>query len=59
MAGAFGLSSTRAAEAERSAGGWIIAPDGELLAMTSWDHPFASATLDLPQAQAAKKYRMG
>ena len=47
-AGAFALSSGRAAAGEPSDGrGWVIAPDGEILVMTSVERPFASATLEL------------
>lgn len=35
-------------------GGWIISPEAEVLAQTSSDQPFATATIDLSQADAAK-----
>jgi N-carbamoylputrescine amidase len=48
IAGAFQLASaaTEASEGEMD-GGWIIDPDGELLAATDFNHPFKSAQLEL------------
>lgn len=34
--------------------GWIVSPDGELLAITSREQPIASADLDLTAAERAK-----
>lgn len=42
------ISSTRGIRADASGGaGWIIAPDGQVLAMTSADEPVVSADVDL------------
>lgn len=57
-AGAFGISSNRW-HADGSCGGvgWIIDPEGEVLARTSEDHPFATAELDLAaSAEAQGRY---
>lgn len=58
LAGAFALSSNHAgvsAGGFRFAGaGWIISPDGELLAVTSEETPYQTRDIDLAQARAAK-----
>ncbi|HEY3786943.1 MAG TPA: nitrilase-related carbon-nitrogen hydrolase [Steroidobacteraceae bacterium] len=51
-AGAFGLSSTRAGASADSGGeGWIIDPQGQLLARTTESKPFVTAELDLGQVR--------
>lgn len=46
--GAYCISSSRGGHGHAAGGaGWIIAPDGQTLATTSADTPFASADLDL------------
>lgn len=53
VAGAYALSSNHGDE--RFGGqGWIVDPEGEVLAITSRDEPFATATIDLDVAEAAK-----
>jgi len=58
-AGAFCLSSNHVSspgsELELGGQGWIIGPDGEVLALTSPDRPFVTLELYLEQAQAAKQ----
>jgi len=51
--GAFSLSSNRSGGGF-GGGGWIFAPDGELLATTTHEAPFAICTIDLALADAAK-----
>lgn len=47
-AGAYGLSSNRIDDSGDFGGqGWIIAPDGEVLAVTRREQPFASAQIDV------------
>ena len=47
----FCMSSNRIDVADRFGGcGWIIAPDGEVLAMTSEAHPIASAAIEIELA---------
>jgi N-carbamoylputrescine amidase len=54
--GAFCLSSNRVAPSGTYGGvGWIISPDGELLARTSSDAPFATVEIDLDLAAAARR----
>jgi N-carbamoylputrescine amidase len=58
MAGAFCLSSNRqgAAEGLRFGGaGWIIDPEGNVLATTTDQEPFVTLEIDLAEARAAKK----
>ena len=53
VAGAYALSSNHGDE--RFGGqGWIVDPEGEVLAITSREAPFATATIDLDVAEAAK-----
>jgi N-carbamoylputrescine amidase len=58
VSGAFCLSSNRSG---RSTGGghfagegWIVDPEGEVLALTSDAEPFVTREIDLPRARAAK-----
>ena len=56
--GAFLLSSNQAGEADgvtMAGGGWIISPDGEVLAVTDESSPFATLDVDLDVARAAKQ----
>ena len=55
-AGAYCLSSNRV-EPDGSCGGvgWIIDPDGALLATTNADMPFATVEIDLAKARAASR----
>jgi N-carbamoylputrescine amidase len=59
LAGAFSLSSNRVSlpgSPEDYGGiGWIIDPDGNVLATTSRQHPFITVNLDLQQGEHAKK----
>jgi N-carbamoylputrescine amidase len=54
--GAFSVSSNRV-DATGSCGGagWIIDPDGELLAVTSTAEPFVTRDIDLTRAAKAKE----
>ena len=53
--GAFSLSSNRVDATGAGGGvGWIISPEGEVLARTSPDRPFATMDLDLAAAFAAR-----
>ena len=58
MAGAFGLSSNHSGVDERGMEwggyGWIVDPNGEVLATTSVDEPFATVDIDLLDAVRAK-----
>ena len=57
MAGAFCLSSNRYGEGrgfQWGGTGWIVNPDGEVLATTSEDEPFVTKEIDLTQAEKAK-----
>ncbi|OFW66527.1 MAG: hypothetical protein A2Z12_01890 [Actinobacteria bacterium RBG_16_68_21] len=58
MAGAFSLSSNRSgrdAAGTRWGGlGWVVDPDGDVLATTSEDSPFVTVEVDLADAAAAK-----
>ena len=54
-AGAFGLSSNRFHESGAYGGqGWVVGPDGEVLALTSANEPFVSVRIDLEAAKKAK-----
>jgi N-carbamoylputrescine amidase len=54
-AGAYCLSSNRVTGDGAMGGmGWIIGPDGEVLALTSRDAPFATVDIELDAAVAAK-----
>jgi N-carbamoylputrescine amidase len=53
--GAFSLSSNRVDTAGACGGvGWIISPDGEILATTSRDEPFVTIDIDLNAPVAAR-----
>ncbi len=55
LAGAYGLSSNRIDEAGAFGGqGWIIGPDGDVLALTSREQPYVSLDLDMTLADQAK-----
>jgi N-carbamoylputrescine amidase len=57
-AGAYSLSSNRVSRdglpQTMGGGGWIIDPDGEVLAHTTKENPFATAAIDLERAELAK-----
>jgi N-carbamoylputrescine amidase len=54
-AGAFSLSSNRVDPTGACGGvGWIISPDGEVLATTSSDAPFATVDIDLTVSTSAR-----
>ena len=55
--GAFGLSSNRSGHSggiDWGGGGWILGPDGDVLAVTSDETPFATIEIDLGAADDAK-----
>ena len=53
--GAFSVSSNRVDETGQYGGvGWIIGPDGDVLATTSRERPFVTMEIDLGAADAAK-----
>ena len=53
--GAYGLSSNRVDPAGTYGGvGWIIAPDGQVLATTTQEAPFATVDIDLSAPAAAR-----
>jgi N-carbamoylputrescine amidase len=57
-AGAFCLSANRQGVTEGvlfGGGGWIIDPDGNVLATTTEQQPFVTFEIDLAEAQAAKR----
>lgn len=53
VSGAWSLSSN-SAEPEHGGVGWAIDPEGEVVATTSGQHPYATVDLDLTDADAAK-----
>ena len=54
--GVFCVSSTRIGNGDRLGGtGWILAPDGQTLAVTSRDEPFVSAEVDLAAVKPARR----
>ncbi len=58
MAGAYCLSSNRSGPGvgfDWGGHGWVIDPDGKVLAVTTADAPFATVEIDLSLADAAKK----
>jgi len=58
VSGAFSLSSNWTADAgggDFGGGGWIIDPDGHVLAETSLQLPFQTTTIDLSGAETAKR----
>ncbi|MBI5068200.1 MAG: carbon-nitrogen hydrolase family protein [Deltaproteobacteria bacterium] len=52
-AGAYSLSSNRSS-ATHGGMGWVVDPDGAVLAVTGPDAPFATVDVDLSMAEAAK-----
>lgn len=54
--GAYSLSSNRADHAAGTYGGagWVISPDGALLARTTAEHPFCTVDVDLDAAATAR-----
>ncbi len=58
VAGAYCLSSNQyrpdGVMPEMAGGGWVIDPDGNLLALTSEDEPFITLDIDLLSAESAK-----
>jgi N-carbamoylputrescine amidase len=59
LAGAFSLSSngvsTGTASPALGGTGWVIDPEGEILAVTSREQPYVTVEIDLQQAEFAKK----
>jgi N-carbamoylputrescine amidase len=59
VSGAYSLSSNHCGEGENGiafgGSGWIIAPDGEVLATTSDTEPFVTVEIDLDRAAEAKQ----
>lgn len=56
LAGAFELSSNRVDDRGAYGGqGWVIGPDGKVLALTGEQEPFMTVDLDLARAEHAKK----
>lgn len=58
VSGAYGLSSNWSAGpfgGDFGGAGWIVHPDGEVLACTSADVPFVTVEIDLTQADRAKQ----
>ena len=56
-AGAYALSSNHSGSypgVTMGGGGWVMSPDGEVLALTSDSNPFVTVDCDMPAAQAAK-----
>ena len=58
VSGGFVLSSNRvgntAGKATFGGQGWVIGPDGDVLALTSAEHPFVTVAIDLAAADRAK-----
>ena len=55
VSGAYSLSSNRTSATKDYGGqGWIVSPDGEVLATTSEAEPFATVAIDLLLAERAK-----
>lgn len=55
LAGAYGLSSNRVDDSGHFDGqGWIIAPDGEILARTDREQPFRSAVIDIARLDRSR-----
>ena len=59
MAGAFSLSSNKVnapgLAADVGGQGWIVAPDGEVLGLTSREQPFCTVAVDIAAAEQAKE----
>ncbi len=54
VSGAFVLSSNRTG-GSFSGHGWIISPEGEVIAVTSRDEPFVTVSINLKEAELAKQ----
>jgi predicted amidohydrolase len=54
ISGAFCLSSNRSSDSAFGGQGWVIGPDGEILGVTSQEHPFITIEIDVRQAELAK-----
>ncbi len=58
VSGAFALSSNRVSSGgespEYGGQGWVIAPDGQVLGLTSRQHPFVTIEIDVFEAEQAK-----
>ena len=55
ISGAYSLSSNRTSETQDYGGhGWVVSPDGEVLASTSPAKPFVTVDIDLVLAERAK-----
>ena len=58
VSGAYSLSSNRSARpggGDFGGGGWVIDPDGRVLALTTVDEPVRTVEIDLAAADAAKR----
>lgn len=54
--GAYCISSSRGGHGDNIGGtGWIMAPDGRILALTATDRPFASVEVDLEAVSARRR----
>jgi|GEM_PF-5835319 len=54
VSGAFVLSSNRVGR-EFSGYGWIVSPEGEVISSTSRDEKFVTVSIDLREAELAKR----
>lgn len=54
VSGAYSLSSNRISDTAFGGQGWVISPDGEVLALTSAQEPFVTVEIDLLQAERSK-----
>ena len=58
VSGAYSISSNRTSDnnsrVEFGGQGWIIGPDGEVLALTSDEQPFITLEIDIEKAEQAK-----
>ncbi len=55
VSGAYSLSSNRTSETQDYGGrGWVVSPDGDILAVTSSAEPFVTVDIDLALAVGAK-----
>jgi len=58
VSGAYSLSSNHVSEdpnVDLGGQGWVIDPDGQVLAVTSRQQPFATVEIDIARAEAAKQ----
>jgi N-carbamoylputrescine amidase len=58
VSGAYSLSSNRgdpSGTGDFGGGGWVVDPDGRVLALTTPAEPFATVEIDLAAAEAAKR----